>query len=97
TARGKKVLVSVYNSGAGIPSEDLPFVFERLYKSDRSRGLDKTGTGLGLFIAKTIITQHAEEITVKSEEGAFCEFAFTLPLVLPAGRGDGLRTDKKEN
>lgn len=97
TARGKKVLVSVYNSGAGIPSEDLPFVFERFYKSDRSRGLDKTGTGLGLFIAKTIITQHAEEITVKSEEGAFCEFAFTLPLVLPAGRGDGLRTDKKEN
>ena len=97
TARGKKVLVSVYNSGSGIPSEDLPYVFERFYKSDRSRGLDKTGTGLGLFIAKTIITQHSEEITVKSEEGAFCEFAFTLPLVLPAGRGDSARTDKKEN
>lgn len=85
-ARSKKLLVSVYNTGSGIPAEDLPYVFERFYKSDRSRGLDKTGTGLGLFIAKTIITQHGEEITVKSEEGRFCEFAFTLPQVLPAGR-----------
>lgn len=84
---GKKVSVSVYNSGDGIPEEDLPFVFERFYKSDRSRGLDKTGTGLGLFIAKTIIVQHAEEITVRSEVGKYCEFAFTLPQVLSAGRG----------
>lgn len=80
------MLVSLYNSGEGIPAEDLPYVFERFYKSDRSRGLDKTGTGLGLFIAKTIVTQHGEEITVKSEEGKNCEFAFTLPQVLSAGR-----------
>ncbi len=87
TSMGKKVLVRVYNTGAGIPAEDIPYVFERFYKSDRSRGLDKTGTGLGLFIAKTIITQHSEEITVRSEEGRYCEFAFTLPQILSASRG----------
>ena len=87
TSQNKKVLVSIYNSGEGIPREDLPYVFERFYKSDRSRGLDKSGTGLGLFIAKTIITQHGEEITVKSEQQQFCEFAFTLPQVLSGTRG----------
>lgn len=86
TAQQKKVRVSVYNSGEGIPAQDLPYVFERFYKSDRSRGLDKSGTGLGLFIAKTIITQHAEEIFVRSEEGKFCEFSFTLPQVVSGGR-----------
>ena len=77
----KKVLVSVYNEGQGIAKEDLPFVFERFYKSDKSRGLDKTGVGLGLFISKTIIDAHRETITVDSEQGEFCEFTFTLPLV----------------
>ncbi|MBQ9921300.1 MAG: sensor histidine kinase [Clostridia bacterium] len=73
--------VSVKNSGNGIPSEDLPFVFERFYKSDRSRGLDKSGVGLGLYIVKTIVDQHNEEIKVFSEYGKYCEFVFTLPKV----------------
>jgi len=60
--KDKKALVSVYNTGTGIPSEDIPFVFDRFYKSDRSRGLDKTGMGLGLFIVKTIIDAHEEKI-----------------------------------
>ncbi len=77
--RDKKVYISVFNEGIGIPAEELPFVFERFYKSDKSRGLDKTGVGLGLFIAKTIIDAHEEEIWVKSEYGANCEFVFTLP------------------
>lgn len=74
----KKTVVSVKNSGKGISAEDIPHVFDRFYKSDRSRGLDKTGLGLGLYISKTIIDQHGEEMWVKSEEGVFCEFAFTL-------------------
>lgn len=74
----KKVYVSVYNEGNGISKEDLPYVFERFYKGDKSRGLDKTGTGLGLFIAKTIIDAHGENIWVKSEENNYCEFTFTL-------------------
>ena len=78
-ARDTKVYVTVFNEGIGIPAEELPFVFERFYKSDKSRGLDKTGVGLGLYIAKTIIDAHDEEIWVKSVYGENCEFVFTLP------------------
>lgn len=76
--KGKKVFVSVYNEGQGISAEDLPFVFDRFYKSDKSRGLDKTGVGLGLYISKTIISAHGEEIWAKSIYGEYCEFVFTL-------------------
>lgn len=78
TAKDKKVYVSVSNTGTGIPPEDLPYVFDRFYKSDRSRGLDKTGVGLGLFIVRTIIERHGEEIRVRSEYQKDCEFTFTL-------------------
>ncbi len=77
-SREKKIYVSVYNEGQGIPESDLPHVFDRFYKSDKSRGLDKTGVGLGLYIAKTIIDAHDEEIWVKSSYGNYCEFVFTL-------------------
>ena len=77
--KDKKIRISVYNEGDGIPQEDLPFVFERFYKSDKSRGLDKTGTGLGLYISKTIAEAHGERIWVASEEGKNCEFFFTMP------------------
>lgn len=77
-SRERRVFVSVYNEGQGISADDLPYVFDRFYKSDKSRGLDKTGTGLGLFIAKTIIDAHEEEIWVKSEFDKYCEFTFTL-------------------
>jgi signal transduction histidine kinase len=77
----KKVHVSVYNEGQGICKEDLPFVFERFYKSDKSRGLDKSGVGLGLFISKTIIDAHRETITVESEQDEYCQFTFTLPYI----------------
>ncbi|MBQ2734192.1 MAG: HAMP domain-containing protein [Clostridia bacterium] len=78
STKEKKVLVSVYNDGQGIPSDDLTQVFDRFYKSDKSRGLDKSGLGLGLYISKTIITAHGEKIWVESEEGKNCEFFFTL-------------------
>lgn len=75
----KKVRIAVFNEGDGIPYEDQPYIFERFYKSDRSRGKDKTGVGLGMFIAKTIIEAHGEVIAVESEPGKNCEFYFTLP------------------
>lgn len=77
-AKQKKILVSVYNQGDGIASEDLPFVFERFYKADKSRGLDKSGVGLGMFIAKTIVDAHGEKIWVESQHHQSCEFFFTL-------------------
>ncbi|MBQ2767023.1 MAG: HAMP domain-containing histidine kinase [Clostridia bacterium] len=76
--KDKKVHISVFNEGQGIAPADLPFVFERFYKSDKSRGLDKSGVGLGLFIAKTIIASHHEEIWVESDYGENCAFHFTL-------------------
>ncbi len=74
----KKILVSVYNEGEGVPKEDLPYVFDRFYKSDKSRGLDKTGLGLGMYISRTIMEAHGENITVRSKQGEFCEFTITL-------------------
>ncbi len=82
TAKDKKTYVSVYNEGQGIPSDELPYVFDRFYKSDKSRGLDKTGVGLGLYITKTIMDAHNEEIWVKSVFGEYCEFVFTLQSVV---------------
>ena len=76
--KNRKVLVSVYNEGQGISGEDLPFVFERFYKSDKSRGLNKSGVGLGLFISKTIVEAHGEKIWVESEAEKDCCFNFTV-------------------
>ena len=95
TADGKKkrkALFKIRNTGEGITRDELPHVFDRFYKTDRSRGLDKSGTGLGLYIAKTSITNHGEEITVDSVEGEYTEFEFTLPPavieVLPRRNND---------
>lgn len=74
----EKIKFSVYNEGIGIAKEEQPFVFDRFYKSDKSRGLDKTGVGLGLFISKTIIDAHDGDMRVASEYEKWCEFSFTL-------------------
>jgi len=76
--RDGKIYTAVYNEGQGIEKEELPLVFDRFYKSDKSRGLDRTGVGLGLYIVKTIINSHGEEIWVNSVYGEYCEFVFTL-------------------
>ena len=74
-----KAYVSVKDCGETIPPDDLPFIFDRFHKSDRSRSLDKNGVGLGLYLVKTIINSHDEDIAVRSEDGV-TEFVFTLPL-----------------
>ena len=58
--------------------EELPHIFDRFYKTDPSRGLDKSGVGLGLFIVKTILDSHGESIRAESEEGKYSCFKFTL-------------------
>lgn len=73
-------LVRVCNSGEGIAEAELPHLFERFYKSDTSRGLDKEGTGLGLYIAKMLVTLNKGEIWASSEQGKYTEFAFTVEL-----------------
>jgi len=74
-----KAYVSVKNFGETIPPEDLPYIFDRFHKSDRSRSLDKDGVGLGLYLVKSIINSHDEDIAVRSEDG-WTEFVFTLTL-----------------
>lgn len=85
----KNVSIEVYNEGKGIPASDLPHVFDRFYKADKSRGLDKTGVGLGLFIVKAILQAHGENITVASEEGKNCCFTLTLPKGSDPMGGEG--------
>ncbi len=73
-----KIRVAVYDEGQSISAEDTKMVFDRFYKTDKSRGLDKNGVGLGLYISKTIIDAHGEFIGVESVEDESCEFYFTL-------------------
>ena len=79
TELNDKALVSIENHGATIPAEEIPHLFERFHKSDKSRSEDKDGVGLGLYIVKTILEQHGERIVVTSEEG-LTTFTFTLRL-----------------
>ena len=79
TRENNMVRVSVFDEGQAIAEEDLPFVFDRFYKTDKSRGLDKNGVGLGLYICKAIIDQHKTTIGVKSNDDS-CEFFFELKL-----------------
>ena len=74
-----KAYVSVRDYGETIPPDDLPFIFDRFHKSDRSRSLDKDGVGLGLYLVKSIINSHDEDIAVTSRDG-MTEFVFTLTL-----------------
>lgn len=76
--QNEKVFVAVKDSGIGIPKDSVSKVFDRFYKTDLSRGKDKTGTGLGLSIAKEIIQAHKENIDVVSTEGVGTEFIFSL-------------------
>ncbi|QSS98511.1 HAMP domain-containing protein [Pontibacillus sp. ALD_SL1] len=76
------VQFSIHDQGIGIADEDLPFVFERFYKADKSRKRSeggKSGTGLGLAIAKNIVEAHRGSISVHSKQGEGTTFLFKLP------------------
>lgn len=78
TVKGEKVFVAVRDNGEGISREEQRKVFERFFKADSSRGLDKGGIGLGLSIVKEFIKAHGEKIEVKSNENIGTEFTFSL-------------------
>ena len=79
TTKGGKAHVAVRNTGATIPPDELAMIFDRFHKSDKSRSVDREGVGLGLYIVKTILNNHKENITVTSQDGV-TEFVFTLTL-----------------
>src|SRR5699024_9635712 len=89
TSEGKRISVEVYQNkhsiktiisdeGGGIPEEDLPYIFERLYRVEKSRSRRSGGTGLGLAIAKEIVESHGGSIEVNSKLGEGTSFEITL-------------------
>ena len=77
---GGKIYTAISNSGDTIPPEELPLVFDRFHKLDKSRSQNREGWGLGLYIVKTIVCSHGEDISVTSQNG-MTTFTFTMPLV----------------
>ena len=76
---GDKIYVAVSNSGQTIPPQELSLLFDRFHKLDKSRSQNRDGWGLGLYIVKTLVCSHGEDISVSSADGV-TEFTFTLPL-----------------
>jgi signal transduction histidine kinase len=75
-----RVYISIVDTGIGIADDDLPSVFERFWRADRSRNRNSGGTGLGLTICRRLVEIQGGEITVKSELGQGSEFTFWLPI-----------------
>ena len=80
---GPEAEISIWNSGQGISPEALPYVFQRFYKEDKSRGLHARGAGLGLNICKVLVNLSGGQIRVESQQGEWCRFVFTLPTQAP--------------
>ena len=79
TAKGAKAQITIGNEGQTISPEELPLIFDRFHKTDHSRSADRDGVGLGLYIVKTILNSHKEDITCVSQDGRTV-FTFTLTL-----------------
>jgi len=77
--RGQEVVVSVADTGRGIPKEQLPYIFERFYRGEPSRSRRGGGAGLGLAIAKGLVEAHGGRIWAESEPGKGMEISFALP------------------
>lgn len=75
-----KVFVRVRNEGTGISQKDAGYIFERFYKTDKSRSFNKKGVGIGLYLVKQIVTAHGGDIFLSSKPNEYTEFTFTLPL-----------------
>jgi signal transduction histidine kinase len=76
---GQYAVVKVSDTGIGIPPEDLPHIFERFYRADRTRSRDRGGSGLGLTIAQSIVQEHQGTIEVESTPGRGSTFSVKLP------------------
>ncbi|MEA3254097.1 MAG: ATP-binding protein, partial [Chloroflexota bacterium] len=77
--QGGWIEIAVIDTGEGIPADDLPNIFERFYRVDKSRTRATGGTGLGLTIARRLVEAHGGKIEVQSEPGKGSRFSFTVP------------------
>ena len=78
--KSQNLLITVSNTGEGIPPDDLPFVFDRFYRADKSRSRTSGGSGIGLAIVKQLVEAHSGKVWVESQPGQTATFGFTLPL-----------------
>ena len=85
------VTAGIKNTGAGIGADNLPYIFDRFYKADKSRGEGARGAGLGLHISKVLVGLMGGRIWAESEEGAWTEFLFSLPAAPPKKKAAGPR------
>jgi len=76
----KSLILEIIDTGIGIPKEDLPFIFNRFYRCDKSRAKDSGGTGLGLSIAKWIVGIHSGSIVVESRSNIGTKIKIELPI-----------------
>ena len=74
-----RIFVSIENSGNGIAADELPMIFDKFYKTDKSRSQDKNGMGLGLYLVKTIVRLHGGDIAVQSAVNQTTRFSFFIP------------------
>ena len=79
TADDGEVVLAIVDTGLGIPSRDLPRIFERFYRVDRARSRETGGTGLGLSIVKHVAENHGGRVVVTSELGQGTRFEVRLP------------------
>lgn len=92
--KGNSAILEVTDTGAGIPAEALPHIFERFYRADKARSRESGGAGLGLAIVKVICAAHDAEIRVSSEEGQGARFTVEFPVarIAASGANVGKRT-----
>lgn len=88
TVEGNVIRISIRDNGVGIPEVDMPYIFDRFYRGEKSRSREYGGSGLGLAICKQIVQDHGGNIGVQSESGKGTVFFFTLPIANTQGRGD---------
>ena len=82
------MVLTVADSGIGIPRGDLERIFERFYRVDQARSRDTGGTGLGLAIVRHVARAHGGEVTVESTEGQGSTFRLVLPVEADASNRD---------
>lgn len=91
TQNAERTNFSIRNSGHGIEKAEIPLIFDRFYKTDKSRSKDKKGLGLGLYLVRSIIRLHGGDITAESVINEYCEFDFYIPTK----QNNSKKTDKK--